>query len=300
MGKVLVTGASGLLGRRIVPLLREQGSEVVTSGRHDRENPVDVTRPGALTTLVESIGPDVVVHLAGGVAQDDENTWELNLVPGIELLLASVRTSRPFRLVLIGSAAEYGAAGEQVTEETPTDPRSDYGRAKNVQTITALKAHEAGVEVLVLRPFNIVAPELPPTNALGNLRAQVIAGRTADPCVVRCGRLDVVRDFVTADFVAQVLARCLEAWPKTPVLNVGSGQGIVLRDIFDAFGSALGIRLAYRPDPALVAIAAPDRMTADPTALEAATGLRCRVDPHLLALTLIGPGGSLASVSGST
>jgi len=300
MGTVLVTGASGLLGRRVVPLLREQDWEVVTSGRHDPENPVDVTHPGALTALVETIGPDVVVHLAGGVAKGDESTWELNLVPGIELLLASVRSPRPFRLVLIGSAAEYGSAGERVTEETATNPRSDYGRAKNVQTITAKRAHEAGVEVLVLRPFNIVSPELPPTNALGNLRAQVMAYRTADPCIVRCGRLDVVRDFVTADFVVEVLARCLEAWPKTPVLNVGSGQGIVLRDIFDAFGAELDMRLEYRPDPELVAIAAPDRMTADPTALEAATGLRCPVDPHLLALALIGPDGSAASVSGAT
>jgi GDP-4-dehydro-6-deoxy-D-mannose reductase len=258
-----------------------------------------MTHPGALTALVESISPDAVVHLAGGVAKGDVSTWELNLEPGIELLLASVRSPRPFRLVFIGSAAEYGSAGDHVTEETPTNPVSDYGRAKNVQTVMAKKFHEAGVEALVLRPFNIVAPELPPTNALGNLRAQVMAWGTADPCIVHCGRLDVVRDFVTADFVAEVLARCLDRWPKAPLLNVGSGQGIVLQDIFDAFGAEMGRRLEYRPDPALVAIAAPDRMTADPTALEAATGLHCRVDPRLLALELIGPDGVVAAASGA-
>jgi len=300
MGTVLVTGASGLLGRRVVPLLRTDGWEVVTSGRRDRDHPVDVTHPGALTALVESVGPDVIVHLAGGVATGDISTWDLNLLPGVELLLASVRSPRPFRLVLIGSAAEYGTAGDQVTEETPTNPVSDYGRAKNILTTTAKRFHEAGVEVLVLRPFNIVAPELPPTNALGNLRAQVMDSRAADPYIVRCGRLDVIRDFVTADFVAEVVARCLDAWPKTPVVNVASGQGIVLRDLFDAFGTELGVRLEYRPDPELVAIPAPDLMTADPTALESATGLRCRVDPHRLALELIGPDGSMAVSSGAT
>ena len=65
---------------------------MVTAGRNDPENPVDVTRPGALTALVESVGPAAVVHLAGGVARGDESTWALNLLPGLELLLAAGRS----------------------------------------------------------------------------------------------------------------------------------------------------------------------------------------------------------------
>ena len=197
--------------------------------------------------------------------------------------------------MLIGSAAEYGMSGERVTEETPTDPRSDYGRAKNVLTATARQAHRGGADVLVLRPFNIVAPELPVTNALGNLRTQAMACGTGDSCVVRCGRLDVVRDFVTADFVAEAVVRGLTVEPTIPVLNVASGEGIVLHDLFDAVGRALGLRFDYRPDPQLVAIPAPDRMIGDPSALEAATGLRCLVDPQILALALIGADGSGAA-----
>ena len=296
MDTVLVTGASGVLGRRTVPMLRESGFAVVTSGTCDPDHPVDVTRPGSLAALLESVRPAAVVHLAGGVATGTTSTWELNLLPGLELLHAAARCRRPPRLVLIGSAAEYGVAGDQVTEETATHPVSDYGRAKNVQTMAARSFHRAGAEVLVLRPFNLVASDLPPTNALGNLRAQVTACHSSTSCAVRCGRLDVVRDFVTADFVARAVTACLRHWPEAPVLNVASGRGVVLGDLFDAFAAEAGLKLEYRPDPDLVAIAAPDILTADPTALEAATGLRSHDDVPQLARVLLG--GDRASGSG--
>jgi nucleoside-diphosphate-sugar epimerase len=288
MGTVLVTGASGLLGRRTAPLLRERGWDVVPAGRRDPDHPVDVTRPGSLSALVESVAPDVVGHLAGGVPGPGTSTWELNLLPSVELLHAAIRSPRRPRVVLIGSAAEYGLDGDEVTEETPTHPVSDYGRAKAVQTACARRFHQSGAEVLVLRPFNVVAPDLPASNALGNLRTQVMACLPAEVCTVRCGRLDVIRDFVTADFVARVVAACVADWPNVPVLNVASGIGIALGDVFDAFGTALGLRLEYRADPELTAIAAPDVMTGDPGALEAATGLRCRAEAHALARALVG------------
>jgi nucleoside-diphosphate-sugar epimerase len=192
-------------------------------------------------------------------------------------------------VVLIGSAAEYGVDGDRVTEETSTSPVSDYGRAKDVQTTCARRFHEGGAEVLVLRPFNVVAPDLPTSNALGNLRSQVLAAGAAPSVVVRCGRLDVVRDFVTADFVAAAVAACLDRWPKVPVLNVASGIGIGLGDVFDAVGAALGMHLEFRPDPELSGIAAPGVLTGDPGALEAATGLLCALDPRQVAAELLGP-----------
>jgi len=277
-----------LLGRRTVPLLVAQGWDVVTAGRHSGDHRVDITRPGSLATLVESTAPDAVVHLAGGVAGPGQSTWELNLMASVELLHAAVGRARPPLVILIGSAAEYGADGDHVTEETPAHPVSDYGRAKYLQTAWARRFHETGAEVLVLRPFNVVAPDLPPSNALGHLRAQVMAGRAAESCTVRCGRLDVVRDFVTAEFVAEVVTRCVDNWPKTPVLNVASGVGIPLGQVFDAVGSELGLRLEYRADPELVAIPAPGTLTADPAALEEATGLRFRTDARALARHLIG------------
>jgi GDP-4-dehydro-6-deoxy-D-mannose reductase len=235
------------------------------------------------------------VHLAGGAAGPDVSTWELNLLPSVELLHAAARAPRRPRVVLIGSAAEYGVDAARVTEETPAHPVSDYGRAKYVQTVCAQRFRQNGAEVLVVRPFNVVAPDLPVSSALGNLRAQVMACRPARSCVVRCGRLDVVRDFVTADFVARVLVTCLDEWPGVPVLNVASGRGIALGEVFDAFGAAVGMTLRYRADPDLMAIAGPDALTADPEALDAATALRCEVDAHQLARELAGPDGSPSS-----
>ena len=262
---------------------------MVTAGRRDPGHPVDVTRPGSLAALVESVRPAAVVHLAGGVASGATSTWELNLLPGLELLHTAARCRRPPRVVLIGSAAEYGVAGDQVTEETSTHPVSDYGRAKNVQTMAARSFQRAGAEVLVLRPFNVVAPDLPPSNALGNLRAQVMA--RADP---RRRAPSTVDGWTSSEISSRLTSWPRWSWPacatgrRFPCSTWRPAAGSFCGELFDAFAAEASVKLEYHPDPELVAIPAPDILTADPIALEDATGLRAEADVRQLARALIG------------
>jgi nucleoside-diphosphate-sugar epimerase len=111
-----------------------------------------------------------------------------------------------------------------------------------------------------------VSRHLPPSSALGNLRRQLVAG-AGSVRRVRCGRLDVVRDFVPAPAVADAVLRLLRAPAPGQALNLCSGVGIELGAIFEAMARRLGVELDVVVDPELAALPAAPAVIGDPTAL---------------------------------
>ena len=68
----LVTGAGGMLGADVVPLLSADGEDVVALSRGD----LDVTSEGAVLDAVLTARPDVVVNCAAWTAVDDAESHE--------------------------------------------------------------------------------------------------------------------------------------------------------------------------------------------------------------------------------
>ncbi|MBC7680100.1 MAG: hypothetical protein H7233_14095, partial [Pseudorhodobacter sp.] len=119
-----------------------------------------------------------------------------------------------------------------------------------------------------VRPFNLVAHDLPATSALGNGRRQLLA-TTGPVREVVCGRTDVKRDFVTADDVARDLARLVCDPPADTLLNLCSGTGTALGAVIDGLAAALGVAVELTIDPVLAALPAPGSVVGDPARLEA-------------------------------
>src|SRR4051812_9444434 len=109
MKTVMVTGASGALGRAVVTrLLQQPDYDVVCTARHgdDANVPLDMRSPASISAAVNRIRPDLIIHLAATLANDFEEAFEVN-VEGSRHLLDAVRASRcGARVVLAGSAAE--------------------------------------------------------------------------------------------------------------------------------------------------------------------------------------------------
>src|SRR3989442_10595861 len=125
MGKrVLLIGASGFLGTQVAAALvgDPRTAEVVRVGRRYGGIPDgsagsaagirhDLVRDGedALVQVLRTVRPDAVVNAAGRLAGSDAELVEANVLSTARLL-GAVRTAAPdARLVLLGSAAEYGA-----------------------------------------------------------------------------------------------------------------------------------------------------------------------------------------------
>jgi UDP-glucose 4-epimerase len=137
MRVVLVTGASGLVGSRVLPRLAASGFECRALVRGDLDLPLgttavrgDLGEPGSLQAAVE--GVDAVVHLAALFRTDDEDAiWRANL-DGTRHLIDAVRThSARARFVMASTGNVYDTDGARPALETDTcSPTLAYPASK--------------------------------------------------------------------------------------------------------------------------------------------------------------------------
>ena len=141
--RVLVVGASGAVGTRLVPALLERGHEVIGSSRSPQKSerlralgaePVvlDLLDPGAVEQTVAAVRPHAVVHQATALAglsdlkHFDRSFAQTNRlrVEGTDALLAAARAAGVERFVAQSYAGwpSGRGGGEVVTEQEPLDP----------------------------------------------------------------------------------------------------------------------------------------------------------------------------------
>jgi GDP-4-dehydro-6-deoxy-D-mannose reductase len=191
--------------------------------------------------------PDVVLHCAGDTRNSNMRAcFDANAALAGELLNAVAATSRQPRVILIGSAAEYGFVPEHsqpVKETWLCKPNTPYGVAKHAQTLLALSAGRHGLPVLVVRLFNPVGVGMPPHLALPSFVRRI--ARCDPGSTVEVGDLSARRDFIDVEEAARLLLElaALSHWPW-PVVNLCSGQSYRIGALLDELIAASGARLA--------------------------------------------------------
>jgi nucleoside-diphosphate-sugar epimerase len=170
--RILVTGATGFIGRRLAErLAKENGATVTGVGRqlekvhHLRDLGVhlihlDLRDEDGLAGLLR--GHDIVFHLAAASsAYDPETCYEIN-VRVTERLVREASAAGVSRFVHVSSITAYGSAfWEVMHEERPlaTDQPSAYGRTKAIGEQRAMEiAGELGIEATALRPGMVYGP----------------------------------------------------------------------------------------------------------------------------------------------
>ncbi|WP_066043419.1 UDP-glucose 4-epimerase GalE [Herbiconiux solani] len=271
----LVTGGAGYIGAHVVEALTEAGMPAVVlddlSSGHAGFVPESVpfVRGSILDGELVARALDEhavtgVIHVAGykyaGVSVTRPlHTYEQN-VTGTAVLLERMQSAGVDRVVFSSSAAVYGTPDTLlVTEETPKAPESPYGESKLVgEWLLRDQATAAGLHATALRYFNVVGSGSPrlfdssPHNlfplvfdALSEGRVPRINGDDYDTPDGTC-----VRDYIhVADLaLAHVAAaKRLEVGDELlPAYNLGSGEGVSVRQIMDTVAEVTGI--AFVPE----------------------------------------------------
>jgi 2-alkyl-3-oxoalkanoate reductase len=184
VSRVLVTGASGMLGRATARAVQAAGFEVRTfqrspsgvAGAQDVRG--SVTDPDAVEQAVE--GCDAVVHLAAKVTitGPEHEFAEVN-VGGTRTLLEAARTAGVHRFVQVSSpsVAHVGSSlvGAPAGPAEPARARGPYARTKAAAELLALAADAPGFRVLAVRPHIVWGPG--DTQLVGRIVDRARAGR---------------------------------------------------------------------------------------------------------------------------
>ncbi|MGV8965471.1 MAG: NAD-dependent epimerase/dehydratase family protein [Cellulomonas sp.] len=165
--RVLVTGASGMLGRAVALRLQRDGHTVRTFQRHPAGVPDadevlgSVTDPAAVARAVR--GCDGVVHLAAKVSfTGPEAEFDVVNVGGTRSVLAAARAAGSRRFVLVSSPS-VAHAGTSITGAgaEPADParaRGAYARTKAQAELATLAADSPELRTIAVRPHIVWGP----------------------------------------------------------------------------------------------------------------------------------------------
>ncbi len=257
--RVLVTGATSLLGGQVARALEARGDEVTVMQRHPSgdfavEVLGDVADPAAASRAVDS--QDAVVHLAArvGVVGTAAEFRRAN-VAGTGVLLAAARAAGVSRFVQVSSPSVahsgHPLVGAGADPADPAGAHGDYSRTKAEAELLALGADAPGFAVVAVRPHLVWGPG--DTQLVGRLVARARSGRLA---VVGDGAALV--DTTYLDNAVDALVAALDRAPDVhgAAFVVSNGEPRTVRELVTRIARAAGLEPTIRRVPFRAAYAA--------------------------------------------
>lgn len=248
--RVLVTGASGFIGRPAAGMLVGSGAEVHAIGRRDpgiaglTYHRLDLLDGADLAPLLARLKATHLLHLAWVTTPRLLWTTEENL----DWLAASVRLARAFaaaggrRGAIAGTGAEYCWSGPVLDERsTPLLPATPYGQAKaSLFQVLEKFAPKLGLSLAWGRIFVPFGPREKPGRLLPDTILALLEGRSVE-LTDGLQRLD----FMHVDDVAAGLVELLLSDVEGAV-NVASGTARSVRSVVEDFAARTGGRELLR------------------------------------------------------
>lgn len=252
--KILVTGANGFMGHGIIRELSESGNEIIASDftefTYDYKNVTSKT--GNLFEIenpYEYFGkPEILLHLAwrDGFKHASEN--HINDLPKHYEFLKKMVEAGIGKLVVLGSMHEVGFHEGSINENTPCNPLSLYGIAKNaLRQMTQLLVKEKNTKLQWVRGFYIVDNTVKGCSIFSKIMQAAADGKKTFPFTSGINQFDFL-DF--DDFCKQVAAITMND-TEFGIINACSGKPETLASRVERFikDNKLDIKLEYGAFP---------------------------------------------------
>jgi nucleoside-diphosphate-sugar epimerase len=261
-GVVLLTGATGFVGRQVLRALGESGMRVRLVVRDGKQSQVAalkgveavVTTPDLFAETCNwwagvCEGIDTVIHVAwyaepGKYLQSERN---LDCLAGMLQLAKGAIQAKVRRFIGVGTCFEYDLIGGMLSVDTPLRPLTPYAGAKAAAFMALSQAlPQEGVEFAWCRLFYLYGEGDDTRRLVPYLRTKLAAGE-----LVELTKGDQIRDFLDVHEAGRMITEVALGHKQGPV-NICSGTPITVRQlaeqIADEYGCRDLLKFGARPD----------------------------------------------------
>ncbi len=283
-----LTGATGFLGSRLLPLLSGHqlrlttvaGEQLDTLTSNGRDTRYEIRDTKTFVADLSSSSPpnefyedlDVLVHMVGSFSPDPKAMTTLNLASLMYVLAPLEKLTKRPRVIFTSSCAVYGETpkGHASKEDDPLEPSTPYGFAK-LWCEQYLNWHSGrhGYQTTILRFPNIYG------RGSQAVMAKFIERLEASQAVQLDGEGNQVRDFLFVDDTVASIARAIESG-ITGVFNISTGLETTLRELLVMLGTAMEVEPTIESRP--VNPFTQHRIVLDPTKAKDELGWEPTVD----------------------
>ncbi len=239
---ILVTGAGGFVGKALCHYLSEQNLSVVPvfrpghapAGFKGRKIEADLCDPASVSRFIARFRPTGIFHLAAQSVPrfawaDTAGTFTVNTGATLNLLRALRTHSPAARLVYVSSIQVYGRRFYEKIALDEHDwcwPEDPYSASKLLSEWACRDFHRRfGLNVVVVRPSNIVGPGQRSTLAFSGWTQQILAGeKKGGPMKLKVGNLKLKRDFIHIHDALSGLLTLYRRGKSGEVYNLAAGR----------------------------------------------------------------------------
>lgn len=255
-GPILVTGAGGFVGRRLMDLFELGEGDIAADCNENYSVPHGVRKivwnlPDPPPASLGSV--QYVIHLAGlsSVAQSRSSTDLFMRVnaDGTRTLIDWAKERSPdARLLLASSAEVYKPSADLIDETSPLGPGSPYGKSKVVAEEMLM---QSGLNFVISRSFPHFGPGQAGHFVLPSFCTRIIRSLRNGEGAIRTGNLNAVRDYLYIDDVIRAYACLLAKGQTGGIYNVCSGTGHSIGELLSLILEIPGTGPSAVTDPRL-------------------------------------------------
>ena len=273
MKKALITGIAGFAGSHLAELLLSRKIKVFGfyHPEHATENidhirdkleliSCDILNRRGVEEAVKNVDPDYVFHLAAFSSpaqsfQIPRETLENNILGELNLLEALVQNKSRARILVIGSADEYGKIKEKdlpADEATPLAPLSPYAVSKVAQDFLGLQffLHHK-LYVVRVRPFNHIGPRQGASFVVSAFASRIARLEKEGGGAIVVGNLESWRDFTDVRDMVRAYLLALEIGKPGEVYNLGSGRAVKIEEVLKMMLTFAKVKIQIHQDKKL-------------------------------------------------